>query len=297
MESDTFAKLFDLIRNGYTKPVILQDVSTGFSTCREYSNEILNKLKISNNKKYISLIKIWLKNDCKEELQPVLVNITFNLFEDKYYKADYADIRKLSFKPIDIEVDNLYFYDINNNTFLKNNKSISPLKILEESFNCHIKTTKTIAGFILRHRIKFRRFVANIFLLKAKFLIFMLYIIAGEEYEYTLMLSNFQNMLYSKKDQKEKSNNKHTLKIFEYTSSAWSITTYCMLHLIIYVLFACFDYKPKPAKYMIENNFLLIMYSIATIVFWDKLLPKIFKSMIKKCVNMYYKIILKKLKV
>lgn len=296
---DNFIKSFNL--ESFGNYHIFNDY-IGFSVFKECDKK---HVKVKNKKKYVSLIKIYLENNKNNKIEkiPIYIDVALCLYEDnKFYLNHDFIINKLS-KPIDFFWYDEYFYNPNKNIFYKKNDEINPNKILEEVYMLHLKPTEPLKGLIIRAKLLINIFVKNLFLIINKLLNSILFIISGKAYSFNIYTQIFFDFKDKKEIEETESEKKvKPIKILGYPASFPSIFTYCLYHLIIYVLLFIFHIKLKPnfikiIKIILKYNFLTLVYVISSITIYEHFLPKILKYLIKKISKFYYYFENKKFKI
>lgn len=304
-----FLAAFNLEKNGFYKPVFFTECAIGFGTLRDLDPKIKDRLHIASGKEYKTLLRVYIKDDDLNnqtiQKKPLIIKIHFNLSAgDGLFREQFDYIKRHRYQPVDL-VSKDYFYDVEKNIFYNNKGIICAEQILIQVYNSHIKPTKIFSGFYLRLKLFFwHNFLPVVFTYIYKVFVAILYIISGEEFTYDV-IKNYVDNLYFKntsdyKKEEPKLNPPKTIKditIFGYSASPWSICAYCVLHFAVYSIMYFNDYKPQYIKYLLTNNFAIIIYVIPTISFFEALLPKIIKYFIKKSTFLSVNLSMKEVKI
>lgn len=279
---ERFKNSFNLAANGYEDPITLEDNDIGFSAKKEIEIKFKNKLKITDNKKYLTLIHVLVK-DIKKPKAPISLTFDFVMKEQNEYVLGYAYIQNY-FRPLNIFSVDEYFYEPENNIFYKKNKEITAEKILINLYDLQMKPLKFFKGFILRCKILLFKFISFLFHVIHKLLKYLLFIISGEIFIYNYLeelvtdrKKNFnENKINENSDIKSKK-----IKIFDYEANIWSIFVFCTFHLAAFSILYFFKIMPNFIKIILKYNFLTIIYVLFALAVFDKLLPHLLKILIK----------------
>lgn len=304
-----FLSAFNLEGNGFYKPVFLSDVKVGFGALRDLDSKIKEKLNIIEGKEYKTLLHIYIKDEDldneKIQKKPLVIKAHFNLSSgEDLFREQFDFIKKHRYQPVDL-VSRDYFYDTEKNIFYNNKGDIiSAEQILAQIYNLHIKTSKLFLGFYLRIKLFFWRSLLPFFF-KCVYQLFVgiLYIISGEKCTYDI-IKNYVDTLYfknteehTKREPKLNLTENKKITIFGYSASPWAICAYCVFHFLIYTIMYLLKYKPDYIKYLLTNNFAIIIYVIPTLSFFEAILPKIIKYFIKQFTLLAFNFSAKEIKI
>ncbi len=291
-----FIERFNFPVLGYNHPVEFIDENFGFSVLKEYGDGYASLLSIFISKKDLE------KNN---DLFPLTITANYGKKTESglMYASSSEKVKKI-FDPIDLVSTNDFYYNKLTKTFLYKKFiigicDIKPKNILSKINKLHEKPTRPFLGLWLRIKIVFwRLLVTNILKFISKVLIFILYICSG-----TLFKSDiWSRIIFPDKVEKESVTStiftdKRSIDFFGYQASAWSITVYCLIHFLVYVLFFLMKLRPDFVKIIIENSFITIIYVVVTLTVFDVLLPKLLKYMIRKTDNLFHITSYKRIKI
>ena len=279
---ERFKNSFNLSSNGYEDPITLEDNDIGFSAKKDIEIKFNKKLKITENKKYLTLIQV-LVRDLKKSKAPISLSFDFVMKEQNEYVLGYSYIKNY-FRPLNIDSVDEYFYEPEKNIFYKKDKEIAADKILKNLYDLQMKPLKFFKGFKLRSKILLFKFISFMFYVIHNFLKFLLLVISGEIFIYdyleelvTVNMKNFQQKkLIENSEMKSKK-----IKIFDYEANIWSIFVFCTFHLLAFFILYFFKIMPNFIKILLKYNFLTIIYVLFALAVFDKLLPLLLKFLIK----------------
>lgn len=279
----------------------LQD--TGFSIKKDLSK---------SDSKNTSILSFYIRENSNQEndKKPILINAYYGERINSSV-AIRNDSKIGAFDPVDLDSTEDYYYDVTNNKLLKGRRSISPIDLINEIYNDHIKPTKPIKGLWLRTKIFFSRtLLKNIFNYIAAFFHYLLYIITGDKYSYepimqeeilnnTILSHHWKEMIGRKKKPEMKDNFIQSAKFnfFENQVSYWIVIFYSILHLFLYIIFERKNWRPLIITTIFKNSFLTVIYVVVSLWILEVLVPKILKMLIKNFSKITAAISVKKIRI
>jgi len=270
-------------------PFIDNNYGIGFS--------IKKRLNDSDNKNITLLqfsIRKTILNDEKIKQKPMNIGATYG--RDNLDGVTIRDFEKTKLTdPIDIEFPDEYFYNIETGELYKNRKKITADKLINRVYNQHIKSTKPIKGFFLIIKLfLWWKLLYLAFRYLSKVFYFLLFLISGNRYFYEpifkeeilnnkVIKTEFpgEKITATKEEINEKLKEGKKFNFFGYEASRWSIIFYSVLHLMFYIVFIYFNYKPTIVIVVFKNNFITLIYVIVSLWFMESVLPKIFMCSIR----------------
>lgn len=282
----------------------LNDTDYGFSIQRNYSEKIKRKLKSKKNE-CVCLIYLWLdEKKLSNNIIPIIVKIV--IFRNGKVPASenyFYKINKKIIRPINIISQDGFFYDKKNHLFLNRKKvKISANEILDNLYNQHIKIYSLLKGL----PIKIKIFVQILILLTLKILIELLNaifnLIKGKKI-IELKRAEFARNINSKYIQNENDKyeiaqeSKDSIKFFYFKTSKRAVIIFCVINIVLYVLFLCFNYKPAWIQIILKYNLLSICYVIVSIIIIDHLLPNLILKIEELLSDLRFKVNTWKLKI
>jgi hypothetical protein len=286
-----FKDKFGLPAYNFLEPVDLVDTKIGFTV-----------LKTTEKKEYKSLFRFYIKDeelDKEGDKKPILISATYGKeYEDGIILYSTAEeVRSLN-SPVNFISHDEFYYDIKTNKFYDKKKEVTGIEILKRIDDLHTKPTKLVRGFILRIKLWFwGKLMLSVTSSIPNFFIYFLYIISG-----TKITKNLWERKFKKERIKPENYQIHSMEqgpekldIFGYKASKWSITFYCLVHLFVFYLYKATDTHWKPVTGFFQNNFLVVMYVIPSLGFFDSLLPRLLKYLIDKTSNLAAEIAFKKI--
>ncbi|MFA6278658.1 MAG: hypothetical protein WCS97_00910 [Candidatus Paceibacterota bacterium] len=259
----------------FSKPVRWID-SVGFSLVRKASNGYASLYKIG-------IVDEVLQKDSTRKSLWISVGYGKETIEGITYTSEK---RKLS-DPIDLDFRDEFSYDIGAEKFYYHEKEVTPIEVLTNIEEAHMRPTKKVNGFILRCRLWFWRELLP-FLVKGfdLFLIGLLWIVSGERIKadiFARMMRKYsesaQERIPAKDVEYEESK---TMDFFGYKAKRWSVVFYCALHLFIFVLSLWNSIEYLWLTIIFTSNFLALCYVVVSFAITEALIPQVLKSMINK---------------
>jgi hypothetical protein len=281
---------------------------SGFSIRKDLEYELIKKLKLEEDKNYVSILCISISKVSSNKTRLPLI-LTCELVEnrDETYVINFEINKKYKqYAPISIYSENDYFYDVKQNKFYFNESEIKPIKILVDIYEKHIKPSKLIKGLLIRSKVRLRFFISRIIQLFAKFSLFLFNIISWEKYKFSFITQQI-----IKTDENSTPENisceltsSKPIKYAEIFGIQIEIRTafwYAAVNLLIFIIYYLQSYLDIHNLNKIVNNaFLISNYAIFSVVIFKYLLDKVIKTMkliTEKSWNYYYKSLLWKIKV
>lgn len=283
LSQEEFLALFKLPYLEYENPVIFIDGNFGFSAVKSYPNGYGSLLRILIAKKDLDASKVSL---------PITISTTYGKKTDSGIQLSV----NAASDPIELASVNEFYFDPTSKKFtrkegfFKGTHEIEPQKIIEIIHKLHTKPTKKVFGLWLRTKIIFWRYIAaGFFKFISKIFIYLLYLISGIDITHdTWTRLIFPEKLEEQNKERVGFTDKKTKDFFGYQASSWAIISYCCLHLILFLIFFHFDYKPIVITTIFKNSFLTVVYVISTLFLYDIVLPRIFKRLIKWMDKLFY---------
>ncbi|MCR4328464.1 MAG: hypothetical protein NUV53_02990 [Patescibacteria group bacterium] len=279
MDKQKFIDKFSLQEHGLSIPVAFSD-AFGFSTSKE---------RQQNGLTFVSIYKFYFKEeDLKNDKtkKPIIISVSYaEKLKDETLRLSPTSIKRRINWPIDLLSTDEFFYDHKSEKFYFKDKEITPEDIVKKIEFLHTKPTKLLQGSILIVKLFFWGvLVTNLFKSLYYLLIKILYIIAGTKTERSIWLVNIiRDRPEADKKVTKESFAEDKINIFGYQASAWSVVVYAILHLGVYSLWYFYlDIESDFVQSIFSNGFLTIMYVIPSLVFFERLVPKLIEFFIRK---------------
>lgn len=277
--------------------------SHGFNTLVPFNEPevgISFKKKLRDNE-YVSLIKFAVLEDGEPRRRKLFASATYG--KDR---GSSIEIRSLEDTkrddPVDLEFMDEFYYDPKANQIFHGRKKITPVQLVKEVYEKHIKSTRTLAGFLLRIRFWFWRYLLrDLIELLGKVTKTLLFIISGVRYSYDAFFEGSEwadTYATSQGNGKENSQGgEDKLNFLGYTAKKWPILFYCFLHLGVYIICDIINFKPHIIVALLQNNFLTLVYVIVSISLIESMIPDGLKKLIRALSRLSLKLTFKKIKV
>lgn len=284
-----FISSFNLKNNDFTDPVILEDLKFGFTTTKQFKDN------------YFSMIRVFIRDEDLEndklDRKPIFFRASFTLKQGDKFLVVTNQITNKKTIPIDLISRDDYYYNISQNLFYKKDEKTSGEKALNEIYQLHIKPSKKIRGFYLRNKLRFLRFPSKLAKLIERFCYYLLIIIAGEKYDYSVFgkYTTTKQILDTDKKETDKKLTKD-FSLFGYSASFWSMMSYSGIHLIFFTIFFVCDFRPQYLTTIFTNSFLTAIYVVFSLGLFEIILPKILKVIIEHSSKLYFRLSLKEIK-
>ncbi len=240
----------DLKSHGYNSPFRFSDKAIGISIRKDFSAG------------YTSLIKIGILHPTSNILQELYISATYGkasndgiTFREKVRLTDPIDLvssandSKRYFNVHSIYSKDKYYYNKVTSVFFKNNNEISPIKVVDEIYEKHIKSTLKVRGAFLRISVWFwQTTVPYIFFLIYKLFHYILFFISGDRYTYNIFKEKGETNKNQFKESSQhwdassvnkinaKDEESDKLNIFDYKASKWAIISYSLINIALYLL-------------------------------------------------------------
>lgn len=297
-----FISSFHLPKDEFSDPTEF-DNSIGFSTQKALNERLRKKLGIPSDKNYISLIHVYIEQGDLDKEQLVQIKIRASLTEkrgDKFFITD-EHIKNKKYKPIELISRDDYLYDYKKNYFFNaKEQQIEAINILNDIYRDHTKTSNTFSW--LRTRIWFWRSMATLVKFEAKFIERVLYFTSGEKVEFSLLEGEVKTVTELRTEvgtEEKPSKRSDPINFFGYEIAKETISSYSLLHLLIYSLFFVFDIRPPYLTTISRNTFLTANYVIVTLVIFEhifeKKTPPILKNHIRQRWKRHYSLLFKEI--
>lgn len=284
--SSNFINKFNLIQlnnDGFFGISAIEEGGVGFSAFKNFNFNCDNKKT--------TLLNVYITDedfsDANIEKKPLFISAIYGQNENGSISRRFAGEVGLN-NPISLMYyGNKYFYNIRCDKFYKDDTEINANEIVKEVYALHIKSSRRFAGFFMRTKIRievifWRKLMKSICYFISKIFHFSLYIISGIRYAYSpieeIIKTRFEK---TKPEMKEKLKEGKKITFFGYEASQWSVVFYSLLHLLGYIIFIQKEYKPLIIAIILKNNFLTLIYVIASLCIIEVLLPQLFMVIIK----------------
>ena len=264
------------------------------------------KKKIGDNEN-ASMISIRITNKkYKDDDNKKIIDIRVTYGKDSENGITIRGKYKVT-EPVDLESTNDYYFDLITEKFYLNrkDKEIKPLELLNEIYNQHIKPTKSSKGLYLRLKLLFWKIIIkqSLYYISKSFS-FLYLIITGDKYEYTPIFGiekiNDRIVNSSMPDFIEKNietDEKTKVKFIGFTVSKYLITSYSIIHLIIFFLLYITNVKPLFITTIFKNTFLMTIYIVFSLSVYETILPKLLRKIIIFFSKMSNNALYKKIKI
>lgn len=293
---EKFKQLFGLPRDGFLEPVDLLDTEVGFSVYKEREEE-----------GFKSLFRFYVKDDDFKNadiLKPITITASYGKENEDGITVSSSEFKRKLNGPIDFISENDFFYNIKDNKIYKKDKKsqISGIDLLKKQDSLHMKTTR-LSGIPL----VFKLFLFHSVITKFWEIIFILiatfqYLISGQKIKIFDRLtdsSKYSNTpTYKTLEIKES----ELINLWGYKVKPWIAVIYSFLHIIVYIIFYDYSFKPSWLVALFKNNFLTLMYGIISLGLANTFLPILFspiklKSILKLIQSAHWNAAVKKVKI
>lgn len=297
---DKFREINDV--NGFYDFTPYTDGNVGFSVKKD--------LNASDNN--TSLLTFYLPPVPPAEDGKRLMMIDATYGEKRDNGISLRDHNKIKLtSPADLTSRNDYYYDVAGNRLIKKTEEISPIALINEIYDEHIKSTKPFKGLWLRAKILFWRIISkDIFDVFYNISRFLLWLVTGDRYSYEPILQaeilnneivnhSMQELVGHRRDRgvKEVIKARPKFEFLGYSASYWVIIFYSIFHLLLYALFEYEDWRPAIITVLLKNNFLTLIYVIVSLWFMEVIIPMILKFLIKKTAALSFAVASRNIKV
>jgi hypothetical protein len=199
--------------------------------------------------------------------------------------------------PIDLISSDDYCYDAVNDVLLKKGDEITPIDLLNDIYNQHIKPTKPWRGFFLRTKIIFWRIILkNFFEFLSSCFHYTLLVITGDRYSYAPIMEKevLNNIIVSHRFKdlvghpvqggrgRVIAKDAPKFNFLGYQASYWTIIFYSIVNLALYLYFEYINWKPPVVITLLKNSFLTLLYVVVSLWFLEAVATRVLKWLIKK---------------
>lgn len=298
-QAEAFLNQFDLKKHGFYNAFPFSDGSVGFSVRKDYKKDDSNSTQLSI---YVN------EDDSKNKdlnRRQLIIRATYG-FVTRDGGIRFRSDPKIG-EPIDLESNEGYAYDVQNKKFYKDNEEISPVVLINEIYNKHIKPTKYYKGLWIRLKVFFWRiflrslldYISNLFSL-------VQYIISGDKYSFAPFFEEeklngktikSRLAIYKNIEIKEEFTESEKINFFNFKVKHWPILFYSFFHGIFFVIFMMKNYKPVLITTIFKNNFLTVIYIILSIWILETLMPVCLMFLIRFFSKLAFKVQIKKLSI
>ena len=267
---EQFKQNFKLPNNGFSEPIDLRDVKIGFSVYKKREQE-----------GFKSLFRIYIKNkDLEKPNQPKPLVITSTYGKDT---QDGLVISSSSWKrsirwPVDLESDGDFFYNTNTKKFFYLKREVQGLDILGKVDGWHLKTTMPFKGFLLRVKLVwFHIILASTTKILFDTVTLLRYLISGKKSHIFEEVTERGDQLRFVTPKTMEPSQQKPIEISGFKVEPWIAILYSIFHLLIYLVFYFLNYKPQWILTIFKNNFLTLIYIIASLSLANALLTELAK--------------------
>lgn len=273
MEVEDWIKQFELPFSDFSPPIIWKD-GKGFSTVEDYKNG------------FASLYKFGIVNPTSERnVKDLIATVSYGKFVDGSIGLGTGlnGIRD----PLDLDFRNEFFYDQTDKKFFYHENEIDAKEILLHVQKVHKKPTQVVRGLLLRLRLWYwRSFMPGLIKIIDKILIWILWLISGEQLQEDIWGRLFSQDSFEQSDRKipDRENSfekKKVMNFFGYEAKRWSVVFFCLLHVSGYVLhYVSPGFKVDVLVEILSNNFLALCYVVVAFAITESLIPSFLRSII-----------------
>ncbi|MGB7958030.1 MAG: hypothetical protein WCF77_04305 [Minisyncoccia bacterium] len=290
-----FTNFFALPYLGYENPREFIDENFGFSALKSYSNG------------YGSLLRIFITGkDIQARTYPFPLGVSIS-YGKKTDGGLSIPTEEIPSNPISLECRDEFYYEptkrefLSKRGFLKKLRQISPREIMEVIDNKHRKPTKKFLGLWLRVRIVFWHKLMKSFWEGISYLLGrVLYIMSGIKMTKDPWIRIiWPERITTEAEEKKKTSftKEKTTNLFGYEAPVWAIMFYCCLHLVLYIMFFLYNYKPTLVTTIFKSAFLTVIYVVVSLKLVDTVLPWMLKGMIRGTDKLFYSAASHKIKI
>lgn len=307
-----FVGVFDFRDSGYDPPVNLTDRKIGFSTLREYPDNIKfvpAKTKDGAHDTVAILHIVYTHPDeskvnIEPDRVPVFIKVgKFSRYRINHFDYDFTDedcpseesllAMKKSQHPVDLESDEYYFNHDENLFFDNEGNKLSGIELLDSLYQKHCHTVHWLKGIRIQWKLRSQKIFINIFSLFIRSLVWVLAKVFGRtldsERDAFYYLSG-----YKRQDMKKLST--ESLKLLGYKASKGVI----LLFSIVVLLFIFLRFIDKEAYKFLKDVFSVNLYSAAFVIvalwIFDDVVPRWLFWLVNRLIKTRTKIHLLKFK-
>lgn len=194
--------------------------------------------------------------------------------------------------PVEITNHENYFFDTKENKFYKDTEETTLQTIFDEIIYQHNKPRMLFYGMWLRIKLLFWwHFLPKLITIIDWILLKLLWVISGETVKEDII-----SRLWDREEREVEKKDVEFIKgkvieFFGYEAKRWSVVFYCLLHLIIFIVyFYYFNHSFSLTTRISANNFLSLCYVVVSFSMVEFLIPKLIKDTIKKLTPKAYRI-------
>lgn len=287
-----FKSIFKSVFKGWDYTELVD--TTGFTLRGKYTDKQIKAFKVDGDYEYVPFINFYFNrskdNQSNGDYTSMVIAVGISMIEynadgTTRYVLDTSHIKSVLRRPIEIRSSDDYFYNTKTEKFYrkKGKKYIETdlKKIYKEIIRLHVASYFTYTG--IRARLKVLLFrTLPLFLLESisKLMGTVVWVINGRFYTFDPFLEEFRKeaLGYNRKDSEEKEP-KREVDFFGYKVAIWTLFSYPITAIITLIIIQKFyDYI---FNWMGSLEIVTVAIAVATIIFYDKIIPHFFVKWIK----------------
>lgn len=285
----------DIHNNGFYDPVNLTDTPIGFSVKKNYPPNIRFKPAIGQRTGLPdSIAAIWVvytppsekENIAGSSKAPIRFRVaTMSKYRVSHFDYNYQDIdgdcpskeslegSLASPQPIDLNFEDVYFYDHINHTFIDDNgNSLTGVEVLEQVFETHCKTVHILWGLKIRLKLAWQAKFSGVLTLIVEALTTILKQLFGRTIESNVMMAGiyepYKRVAFKKLDE-------DSIEILGYKASKHVVIMFCIIVILASVYRYYFSVGYDYFSSLEGQEFLTLTHAIFAIWFIDVVIPEI----------------------
>lgn len=265
---------------------------------KDFQDDSVARIRISyQDKKMIDWkVPIYLKVS-KQSRYLMKGNYDYDFKDENCPTKESLDLSNQSWQPIELESYWDYFYDTVNGVFLKKEKNINPISMIDDIFNLHIKTVHRFKWIVFRFRLNFRDIIASIskilILLIKKILKFFFWRKLEKKSN-----NDIQEMFlidsYSKEDLLATYPDKISILWYDMNITKQSLLTLCFIVCVFYI-WAC--YLKNDFGWLFSNQIFVWALFLISIHILDNWIPNLLRRLLNLLIKIKNKFMFMKLKI
>jgi hypothetical protein len=295
MTNNPFENYFKNISNSDLTVYNIQSdqIEYGVSIILRYPNEFHKELDFGDSK-LITLIRIFIHKESKliSSLVPLQIEVKFLRCISNDPKEGLQNPTKSNRRyPLNFEIHNEYLFDCYSNQIFCNNSSIEAKELVKSILDKHLLILSFFKGFNLRMKLYHKQI--NIFKYEKMYKTIdrFAFLLFGFRYFTSLESKAIDIFNIGEEDsfKKDKKDPVYKLSIMGIEAHPWSIVSYCLIHLIAYLILSIFEFSPSIIANVFKSNALSAIYIISTLVIYDNIFKKILIDLRKYFFKKYEK--------
>ena len=292
---DTFNKNFEnTFKDKHITPFI---DNTGYSLIDSYSGKLKAQMGVSKTGSQVPFFKFYIDNAQSINDSPyvpliITVSVTTAVNEQNTirYMLNDSTIKRL--KPIDITSRDDFFISKNDGQLYKKKRKnftkVALIDIYKRMYRVHTSNIKTVRGVFARGKIFILRRMPSLILADMAWILgFILWFLKGKRYTYDVITERYLSKKGDKREIHATEAPPDNIDFFGYKVSIWTLFTYSLIVLLIYILDLQSIVKFLPKNSQLSGIFTIAL-AILSMVTFDKLLPLAIRLAVKYSANVAF---------